>query len=197
MLEEESKKFTTINTSKGLFQYQRLPFGISSAPAIFQRAMDSLMQGLPNVVVYLDDILVSGKSEEDHLQSLDRVLDRLESAGVTLKEAKCIFLASSIEYLGHVTDKDGLHPSQEKLRAIQEALEPHNVTELKSFLGLLNYYSKFLPNLAVVLFCLLSTGCSRKMSIGLGLVNSPLLSLTLRNCCSCQHCWFTMTVRRS
>ena len=95
--------------------------------------------------MYLDDILVYGKSE-DHLQSLDRVLNHLESA---LKEAKCIFLASSVEYLRHVIDKDGLHPSQEKLRAIQEAPEPHNVTKLKSFLGLLNYYSKFLPNLAV------------------------------------------------
>lgn len=151
VLEEESRKYTTINTTKGLFQYQRLPFGIASAPAIFQRTMDSLMQGLPRVVVYMDDILVTGVDEEDHLRNLDRVMVRLETAGVTLKESKCIFAAPSVEYLGYVIDKDGLHPSQEKLRAIQEAPEPRNVTELKSFLGLLNYYSKFMPNLSVVL----------------------------------------------
>ena len=151
LLDAESRKYTTINTTKGLFQYQRLPFGVSSAPAIFQRTMDSLLQDLPGVVVYLDDVLVTGDSEENHLENLNRVLERLEAAGVTLKESKCVFLAPSVEYLGHVIDKDGLHPSPEKLRTIREAPEPHNISELKSFLGLLNYYSKFLPNLAVVL----------------------------------------------
>ena len=151
LLDAESRKYTTINTTKGLFQYQRLTFGVSSAPAIFQRTMDSLLQDLPRVVVYLDDVLVTGVSEENHLENLNCVLERLEAAGVTLKESKCVFLAPSVEYLGHVIDKDGLHPSPGKLHAIREAPEPHNISELKSFFGLLNYYSKFLPNLAVVL----------------------------------------------
>ena len=151
LLLDESKKFTTINTTRGLFQYQCLPFGISSAPTIFQRTIDSLLQGLPNVIVYLDDILVTGVNK-DHLCNFNHVMDRLEPAGLTLKQSKCVFMTESVEYLGHVIDRDGLHPSQEKLHAIQEAPEPHNITEFKSFLGLLNYYAKFLPNLANVLF---------------------------------------------
>lgn len=147
-LSDDSKKYTTINTTKGLFQYNRMPFGISSAPAIFQRAMDSLLQDLPGVVVYLDDVLVSGTSKEDHLQNLSKVMARLETAGLTLKQSKCVFLVKSVEYLGHIIDEHGLHPSTTKIRAISEAPEPKNVTELKSFLGLLNYYGKFIPNLA-------------------------------------------------
>ena len=73
-LDTESKKFTTINTSKGLFQYTRLPFGISSAPSIFQRVMDGVLSGLDGVAAYIDDIVVTGKTEQEHLQNLDKVL---------------------------------------------------------------------------------------------------------------------------
>ena len=131
-LSPESKKYTTVNR---LFHYERLPFGISSAPAIFQRTMETLLKDLP-VVVYIDDLLVTGTDKYHHLQNLDRVMTRLESAGVTLKRSKCVFLTPSVEYLGHVIDREGLHPSREKVRAIQEAPEPTNVSELKSFLGL-------------------------------------------------------------
>ena len=150
-LAEDSKKYTTINTTKGLFQYQRLPFGVSSAPAIFQRTIDNLLRDLPGVVAYLDDVLVTGSSRQDHLDNLERVLKRLESVGATLKKSKCVFLVPSVEYLGHIIDDKGLHPSPEKIRAIKDAPEPQNVTELKSFLGLLNYYAKFLPNLSILL----------------------------------------------
>ena len=73
-LDDESKKYTTINTHKGLFQYNRLPFGVASSPAIFQRTMDTLLQGIEGVSVYLDDILVTGPTEEEHLKTLERVL---------------------------------------------------------------------------------------------------------------------------
>ena len=80
-LDEAARKYVTINTQKGLFQYTRLPFGVSSAPAIFQRIMDNLLQGIPQVCVYLDDILVTGKSTEEHLKNLEEVLSRLRNAG--------------------------------------------------------------------------------------------------------------------
>ena len=150
-LDNSSKPLTTINTHRGLFQYNRLPFGISAAPAICQRTMDSLMQGLHHVCAYLDDILVTGSTEEEHLKNLDAVLERLEKAGIKLKLSKCTFLQEKVEYLGHQISADGLQPTKEKVRAVKEAPVPSDVTQLKSFLGLLNYYAKFLPNLSNVL----------------------------------------------
>ena len=88
-LEEDSKQFVVINTHRGLFRYNRLPFGISSALGIFQRTMESLLQDIPSVIAYIDDILISGQSEEEHLQLLERVLDRLERAGLRLKRKMC------------------------------------------------------------------------------------------------------------
>ena len=145
-LDDESKQYTVINTHRGLFRYNCLPFGISSAPGIFQRTMECLLRGIPKVMVYLDDILVTGTSEDDHLHNLQLVLDRLEEAGLHLKKGKCEFLVPSIIYLGHKIDSEGLHPLPAKIEAISNASTPKNVTELKAFLGLLNYYGKFIPN---------------------------------------------------
>lgn len=147
-LDEESKKYVVINTHKGLFRYTRLPYGISSAPGIFQKAMEGLLQGIPHVTVYLDDILISGETEAEHLKSLEQVLERLAKAGLRVKKPKCNFMAPSVAYLGHVIDAKGIHPLPDKVKAIQQAPTPKNVTELKSYLGLLTYYGKFLPNLS-------------------------------------------------
>ena len=146
-LEEGSRQYVTINTTKGLYRYNRLPFGVASAPSIFQRIMDAILQGLPGVCVYLDDILVTGETEDKHLQNLEQVLSRLEKAGLQLQRQKCTFMQPSVEYLGHRISAAGLHPSEEKVRAIVDAPVPKDVTQLRSFLGLLNYYGKFLPQL--------------------------------------------------
>ncbi|XP_049333824.1 uncharacterized protein K02A2.6-like [Astyanax mexicanus] len=148
---ESSRKLLTINTQKGLFCYNRLPFGIASAPAIFQRAMDQILQGLPNVHCYLDDILVTGCTDTEHLQHLDAVLGRLEEFGLRFEKDKCEFFKDSLEYLGHIIDSAGLHKSPEKMRAIVEAPAPISLTQLRSFLGLINYYGRFIPNLATIL----------------------------------------------
>ena len=150
-LEESSKKFTTINTHKGLYQYNRLPFGVSSAPGIFQRTVENLLQGIPHVVVRIDDILVSGKDELNHRANLEKVLSRLSSAGLRLRLDKCLFMQSSVTYCGYVITGDGIQPMAAKVEVIKNAPEPKDVSQLRAFLGLLNYYHHFLPDVATVL----------------------------------------------
>ena len=125
-LSEESKPYVTINTHKGLFRYNRLPLGVHSAPAIFQRAMESLLRDVPSTVVYLDDILISGKDEQEHLRNVDTVLERLEKEGPTLKRTKCHFMLDRIEYLGHTISAEGLQPAAGKTKAIWEAPVSHS-----------------------------------------------------------------------
>lgn len=110
--------------------------------------MDTLLQGIPGVSVYLDDILVMGKTESEHMCNLERVLSKLQEAGLRLNKSKCMFMSEQVEYLGHVIDRHGLHPSVSKVISIQEAKQPTDLTELHAFLGIVNYYSRFLPQLS-------------------------------------------------
>ena len=151
ILDEESKLLTTINTSKGLFVYNRLPFGVSSAPGIFQRTMEQLLAGMQMVVVYLDDILVCGRTLQEHDEVLKQVLDRLQSAGLRLNREKCLLSQPSVMFLGHHIDATGIHPTAEKVQDVTNAPVPTNVAELRSYLGLINYYHKFLCNLSSIL----------------------------------------------
>ena len=183
---DETKQFLTINTHKGLFQYNRLPFGVTSAPAVFQRTMETLLRGLKGCSVYIDDILVTGPSIEGHLQNLETVLDRLEQAGLRLNREKCLFLKPRIEYLGHVIDEKGLHPTDDKIAALKDAPTPKNVTQLRSFLGIVNYYGKFLPNLSTKLSPLYSL--LRKTINGFGHQTKMLPSSLLRRHSSLIQC---------
>ena len=106
------------------------------------------MSGIHHVYAYMDDVLVANDTEAEHLSTLEEVLARLEQYGVRLNKAKCKFMLPSVEYLGYHISGDGVRPTQEKLQAIVDAPAPKDVSQLKSFLGLVNYYSKFLPHLA-------------------------------------------------
>ena len=148
VLEEESRQYVTVNTHRGLYRSTRLPFGIASAPALFQKAMDAILQGVPNTICYIDDILVTGRTDKEHLRNLEEVLRRLQKYGLRIKQAKCAFMQSAVEYLGHRIDANGVHAAPSKVEAIQHAPTPRNTTELRSFLGMINYYGKFIPNLS-------------------------------------------------
>ena len=132
-LEEESKKYIVINTHHGLFHYNRLPFGVSSAQGNFQRTMESQLQEIPRTIVYLDDILVTGIGEGDHLKNLQNVLQKLDYCGLKQKKYECKFIVSSISCLGFNNDAQGLHPLPDKVEAIQNAPAPTSVIELKVF----------------------------------------------------------------
>eukprot|EP00731_Ephydatia_muelleri_P017950 Em0010g1048a len=149
---EESQKLCTLNTHRGLYQYRRMPFGIASAPALFQKTMDSVLQGIKHVVCYIDDILVTGSNEIEHLRNLEQVFNRLKERGIRLRKDKCVFHSHSVDFLGHRIDAEGIHPLPSKVEAMVKAPAPRNITELKSFLGMVNYYAKFLPNVSTHLF---------------------------------------------
>ncbi len=128
-----------------------LLFGVSSSTSIFQRTIEGVLRGLQHGAVFLDDILVTGHNDKEHLQTLARALDRLQEAGLQLKRSKCTFMENEVMFLGHKVDETGLHPAPGKVMAIQNAPSPKNVTELKAYLGLLNYYNMFLSNMSTVL----------------------------------------------
>ena len=104
--------------------------------------MDKILLGLPNVICYIHDILVSGEDEDSHVQSLKEVFTRLEKHGIRLKQKKCCFLLHKVKYLGHQISEEGIQPFASKVSAIIKAPTPKDLQQLRSFLGLVNYYGK-------------------------------------------------------
>lgn len=147
-LDDESARLLVMNTHKGLLSPKRLCYGVKTAPAIFQETMDKILSGLDNVFCYIDDILIATENENSHLKALDAVFARLNMHNVRLNGTKCQFMKSKIRYLGHELTSEGVSPLQDKIEAIQKAPRPTNVSELKSFLGMVNYYGKFVRNLS-------------------------------------------------
>ena len=147
-LTPESRKYTTINTHLGLYQYKRLTFGVSSAVSIFQRTIENVLKDLPGCCVRIDDILISGETDEVHLENLHRVLTRLQDCGLKLNPDKFFFMLDKVEYLGTTISAAGISPTAEKVQAIKDAAPPTNVSELQSFLGSANFPPKFVPDFA-------------------------------------------------
>ena len=135
-IHEDSREVLTINTSRGLLQYSRLAYGISCAVGVFQREIKRILSGIPDLVVYLDDVLIGSSTEEEHWRTLNDVFNRLNDAGLRVRESKCELFTSSVQYLGHRISSQGVQPLPDKVKAIVSAPAPANQTELKAFVGL-------------------------------------------------------------
>ncbi|XP_062704544.1 uncharacterized protein K02A2.6-like [Aedes albopictus] len=149
---EEDRELLTLNTHLGLYKPTRLMYGVSSAPAIFQREISQLLGDIPGVSVFLDDIKVTGPDDETHLRRLKMVLQRLNEHGMRLNVAKCEFFADRIEYCGFVIDREGIRKMKAKVDAIQEMPRPCNREQVRAFVGLINYYGRFMPALSTRIY---------------------------------------------
>ena len=149
-LAEESKALTAFIAPGGLWEHNVLPMGLKDSPAAFCRIINQVLVGLvgDKTFVYMDDIIVQGSDFEDHVINLEKVLLRLQEAQLTLKLSKCEFFKNSVKYLGHIISSEGLKPQPEKVDAINEIALPKTVKELQSFLGMTNYYRKFIRSYA-------------------------------------------------
>ena len=149
-MEEADKEKTVFVTRKGLYQFKVMPFGLCCAPATFERLMETVLAGLQwdKCLVYLDDIIVVGKSFEDMLENLGEVFLRLRQAGLKLKAKKCNLFAKRVSYLGHIISQDGIATDPEKVKAVADWPVPSNVSEVRSFLGLCSYYRRFIRDFA-------------------------------------------------
>ena len=149
-LEDESKIKTAFSTKNGQYCFKRMPFGIAAAPATFQKLMVKVLGELnwKEAVVYLDDILIFAKDKKEHLKRIEHVFSKIKESGLRINPEKCHFLVERTKFLGYVISKDGIETDQTKIDAIRKFQNPSCVKHLRSFLGLTNYYRKFLKDYA-------------------------------------------------
>lgn len=149
---EDDRHKTAFSTPKGHYEFNRMPFGLKGAPATFQRMMTYVLSGLQGIhcLVYLDDIIVYGKNLADHNLKLTQVFQQLRKNNLKLQPEKCYFLQREINYLGHIIAKDGVKPDPEKIKCVENFPRPENVKEIQSFLGLANYYRRFIQNFSKI-----------------------------------------------
>jgi len=166
-LHEDNIEKTVFHNHRGLFQFKRLLFGLRNGPSVFQRVMQGILAPYLWLfcLVYIDDIVVFSKSYEEHIMHLDRILEVIEKAGITLSPNKCHLFYSSILLLGHKVSRLGLSTHQEKVKAILELDRPKKLSHLQAFLGMVVYFSAFIPYYAFIctpLFQLMQKGCKWK-----------------------------------
>ena len=149
-MNSSSKEKTAFVTHSGLYEFTIMPFGLFNAPGTFQRLMECVLRGLTwqIALIYLDDVLVYSRTFDDHLQHLRLVFDRFRTAGLKLKPSKCDFGQKQVNYLGHVITRDGIQPDPEKIKVVQEYPVPRTVKDVRAFMGLTNYYRKFVKDFA-------------------------------------------------
>ena len=149
-LAEESKPLTAFSTHREHLEFNRMPFGLCSAPISFSRIMLRVLGHIKNVYIYLDDVIIFSEDFESHLATLEEVLKCFEKAGLKIKFEKCQFLKEELEYLGHKINANGIMMQEGKIKAMMEYPPPANVKSLRRFLGMLGYYRPFIQNFATI-----------------------------------------------
>jgi cleavage and polyadenylation specificity factor subunit 1 len=142
---------TAITTPFGLFEFVRMPFGLRNAAQTFQRFMDEILRGLSFAYSYLDDVLITSHSPVEHEQNLRAVFDRFHQYGIKVNLNKCVFGVDTLDFLGHRIDQTGISPLIDKVKAIIDYPVPTTVTQLRRFIGIINYYRRFIPQCAATL----------------------------------------------
>lgn len=152
LMDSNDAEKTAFSTGFNHFEWVRMPMGLKSAGHTFQRLMNSVMTGLNGIscFVYLDDLVIYAKDIEDHEIKLNRVFERLREFNLKLQPEKCIFLRKEVVYLGHLITKDGIKPDPSKIDPIRNFPRPNNARAIKSFLGMIGYYRRFIPNFAEI-----------------------------------------------
>ena len=145
---------TAVITPFGLFEFNRMPFGLRNAGQTFQRFMNQVTQGLDFVFVYVDDILIFSKTEEEHEEHLRMLFKRLLEYGLRIKASKCLFGVSCLDFLGYEINADGIRPSRERVEKIKDFPEPKSIKQAQRFVGMVNYYHRFIPHIAQKLACI-------------------------------------------
>ena len=153
-LDKSTKDKSAFVTHNGLWEFNVLPFGLTCSPATFQRLMGHILRGLEytSALIYIDDIIIFSKSAEEHLKHLEEVFVRLRDANLKLNPKKCEFAKQEIEYLGHLVTPSGIKPCPSKVKAVRDFPVPKNLKDLKSFLGLANYYRRFIKDFAKIAY---------------------------------------------
>ncbi|VDI32041.1 Hypothetical predicted protein [Mytilus galloprovincialis] len=149
-LEPESRNITTFTTHVGLFRYKRLMFGISCAPEMYQQCIKMALEGCVGQRNISDDIIVYGCTQEEHDERLKRVLDRMREKGLRLNKDKCRFNMDKMTFMGHVLSAKGISPEKSKVEAVTSARNPKTASEVRSFLGLVNYCGRYIPDFSTV-----------------------------------------------
>ena len=147
-LHPDSRDITTFVARSGVYRFCRLMFGIKSAPELFQREMENVFRGVKGLVVYMDDVLVHGETEEAHDLALREVMMRIEAMNMKVNTQKSTFGTDNLDFLGYHITRKGIHITEAKLEAIRNLKPPTSVSDLRSLLGLINFLGRFVPNLA-------------------------------------------------
>ena len=151
-LDSNDKEKTAFSTSQGHFEFNVMPFGLTNASATFQRLMECVLAGISGeqYLTYLDDIIVFSATFQEHIQLLDAIFSHLQAANLKLRPEKCHFAQQKVMYLGHIISSEAMHPDPGKVAVISNLSAPTDPRQLKHFLGLSNYYHKFIQNYAAI-----------------------------------------------